>query len=301
MDRALEGRDRQGNEGGHRRRGEEAPPKRRTRLLVIMVLSLASIVGAGAGSALASSPTMTLSGFAASGVSPDSFGLSTIAVSATKAGSIVGGTLETGGRTGGPGDGSHFEFSGKVNCMMMRKGLMFVGAFGTVAFHEEIGPTENIDPVAGTYMQVAEIQFVNYKFSAPDGEHTVRHEFNSLGEHHEGLPSKLKPKCQEWLSLTSSSGPVLDDTLALSPSIAKPRDGFVSPTGTVKFTGQGEPNTFIGLYPVGHPGAAVLAAVNALGNWSLTFSGLAIGDHEYVAAPVEGPAGRSNRVRFTVG
>jgi hypothetical protein len=271
------------------------------RSLLIVGLAVALTVGAGAGSALASPPTMTLSGFAASGVSPDSFGLSTITASATKTGSVVGGTLETGGRTGGPGDGSHFEFTGKVNCMVMSKGLMFVGAFGTVAFHEEIGPTENIIPVAGTYMQVAEVQFVNYKISEPGGEFTVRHEFSSLGEHHEGLPSKVKPRCQEWLSLRSNSGPVLDDTLALSPSITKPRDGFASATGTVKFAGQGEPNTSIRLYPVGEPGEAVFAAVSAVGKWSLAVSGLAVGNHEYVAGPAEGPAGLSNTVRFTVG
>jgi hypothetical protein len=300
MDGALNTFDRQAHTGGHRRRHGRGSLNRRTRSLAIAGLALALTVVAGGGSALASPPTLTLSGAAANGGTPDSYGISTIKVSATKTGSLVGGTLETGGRTGGIGNFSHYEFSGKVTCMVMSKGRMFVGAFGTAAFHEEKEGTENIIPLAGTYMQVAEVQFVNYKETGPGGEFTVRHEYGSLGEHHRGLSSKVKPKCPEWLSLTSSSGPAFEDSLALSPSITKPKDGFVSTTGTVKFAGQGEPNTFIGVYPVGHPEKAIFVAVNAVGNWALTIGGLSVGTHEYVASPVEGPAGLSNTVGFKV-
>jgi hypothetical protein len=275
---------------------------RRTRRgpLAALGLAFALALGAGGGSALASPPSLTLSGEAFSGITPDSFGFSTIAVSATKTGSVVGGTLETGGRTGGVDDTSHYEFTGTVNCMLMSKGHMIVGAFGTVAFVEEVGATKNIIPQPGTYMQVAEIQFVNYKEFGPGGEFTVRHEFGSLGEHHQGELSTVKPKCPAWTSLTASSGPVQDDSLALSPSITTPKDGFVSASGTVKFAGQGEPGTVVALYPVGKPTKAVDVTVNSLGRWSVTVGGLTVGSHEYVAQAVGGSTVLSNTVKFKV-
>jgi hypothetical protein len=263
--------------------------------------TLLAALAVGAGTALASQPSTTLSGSARGGVTPDSSGFSTIAVDATLAQGAVSGTLETGGRTGGPGDDSHYQFSGDVTCMLVQANRVIVGAYGTVAFHEEVEGREVGRPLFGPYMQVAVVEFVEpHGEQGPGGEFTVSNEWQSLGEHHQGLPSYFRPKCSKYAALEAFPFGTPIDSLALSPSITRPTDGYTSPSSSVALAGRGEPFSTVEVFEVGHKAKATIAFVNPSGAWALTLRGLSSGSHEYVALATEGSPVPSNTVRFAV-
>jgi hypothetical protein len=270
--------------------------------LAAVVLSLGIATGP-ASAAFASHGPITLDGSLVTGESPDSEGASVISLDATLANGVASGTLTTDGRTGGPGNVSHNEFSGKVTCMIAKGKRVVIGALGKATSHEEepFPPfRETITQFPGTYMQVAVIESTDYKLGTAEGEVTVRHNYQSLGEHHEGIASSVAPSCKSWRSLQAVTPADLGDTLLKPPAITRPTNDSTSPTGKVKFAGTGEPDSSIELYEVGHEGEAHEVAVNAHGKWKATVSGLAAGSHEFTAIAVEGSTTPSNTVRITI-
>lgn len=276
------------------------------RLKVVLLagaLMLGLVAGPGS-TALATARSITLDGSLDTGQTPDSDGFSSISVDATLANGMATGTLTTDGRTGGPGNVSHNEFTGDVNCMLVKGKRIIIGAFGKATRHEEeaVFPfKETITPFPGTYMQVAVIESTDYKIGTPDGEVTVRHNYQSLGEHHEGIQSSTPPDCRNWRSLEATTPADLGDSLLQPPTITHPVNGTTTPSGKVKFTGTGEAKSSIELYEVGHESEAHEVAVNAHGEWKTTISGLSVGSHEFTAITVEGSTVHAKAVQFTVG
>ncbi len=270
------------------------------RLAIPLIVSLASIVVGGA-AALAAPPSSTLSGSASGGTTPDSANFSTITVTATLAAGVPRGMLETSGRSGGSGDDSHYTFSGAVTCMLVRGNRVIVGASGTSAYHEQREGGETVVPLPGPYVQVAVVEFVEpHEEEGPGGPFLVADYFNSLGEHHQGLPSTRRPDCAANAGLEAFPFGTPIDTLALSPSITRPADGFVSSSGAVALAGKGQPYSYIRVHEVAHGGQLKTVYVGPTGAWSATFTGLAPGSHEFVAVAAEGGSPPSNTVRVVV-
>jgi|GEM_PF-2071635 hypothetical protein len=272
---------------------------------VLFAAALILALAAGPGSAaLATAHSVTLDGSLDTGETPDSDGFSAISVDATLANGMASGTLTTDGRTGGPENFSHNEFTGDVTCMLAKGKRIIIGAFGHASQHEEeeIFPfKETITPFPGTYMQVAVIESTDYQIGTPGGEVTVRRNYQSLGQHHEGISSSTPPNCKSWRSLEAITPADLGDSLLQPPAITRPANGATSPSGKVKFAGTGEASTSIELYEVGHESEGSEVAVNAHGKWKTTISGLSVGSHEFTAIAVEASTVRSNTVRITVG
>jgi hypothetical protein len=270
----------------------------------VLVGTCAMFLAAGpAGTALASHGPVTLDGSLNTGETPDSDFASVISIDATLANGVASGTLTTDGRTGGIENLSHNEFTGDVTCMIAKGKRVIVGAFGKATLHEEepVFPfKETITPFPGTYMQVAVIESTDYTEGTPGGEVTVRHKFQSLGEHHEGIASSTAPDCKSWRSLEAVTPANFGDTLLQPPAITRPVNGSTSPTGKVKFAGTGESNSSIELYEVGHESEAHEVGVNAHGKWKTTIAGLAAGSHEFTAIAVEGSETPAKVVSFTV-
>src|ERR1700683_4188686 len=97
----------------------------------VVLLTLAALGFGGAPAALASPPTVTLSGEGRDGYSPDSTNASA-GVNATLSGGLASGSLETGGKVGDFG-GTWFAFRGNVTCMVVEGNQVTVGAFGTAS------------------------------------------------------------------------------------------------------------------------------------------------------------------------
>jgi hypothetical protein len=243
--------------------------------------------------AWASTPTVTVEGEGVNGGSPDSTGLNNILVDATLAGKAASGTLETQGRYGGLDNGSYDAFNGEVTCMIIKGNRVIVGAFGKASRHDE---HEGTTILPGSYMQVAVVEFGEFEgfFGSP-----VRHAYGSLGTHHEGEPSTKPPSCKKLKAMAVQTAATEFDSLALSPSITKPKDGAKSSSGTVKFAGTGEPNSVVIVYQVGHLSGTEVP-VNAQGKWSLKLGGFAPGEYEYTAKALSGSKVLANTVSFEV-
>jgi hypothetical protein len=179
---------------------------------------------------------------------------------------------------------------------------VIVGAFGSAAYHDEAEGRNEVIPLPGSYMQVAVVDFFEpHTEFGPGGAFEYRNAWTSLGEYHQGLPSARPPACAKYrlAEVPQLGAPI--DSLTVSPSITRPRDGYVSTSTTVAFKGTGEPFTSLKLYPVGHKALATTVSVGQNGTWAVTLRNLAPGVHEYVARGVAGTAGPSNTVRFEVG
>jgi hypothetical protein len=265
-------------------------------------LILVFAAGSG-GAALASPRPVTLNGSLDTGESPDSDNGSIVSIDATLADGLASGTLTTDGRTGILGNVSHNEFTGHVTCMLVKGKRIIIGAIGNATRHEEeeVFPfKETITPFPGTYMQVAVIESTDYKIDTVSGAVTVRHNYQSLGEHHEGIPSSTAPDCRKWRSLKATTPADLGDSLLQPPAITRPVNGATTPSGRVKFAGTGEPRTSIELYEVGRESEAHEVAVNVHGKWKATIHGLSPGSHEFTAIAVEGSTVPANTVSFSV-
>jgi hypothetical protein len=275
----------------------------RQRTFVLVGMCAMFLAAGPAGTALAAHGPITLDGSLTTGDTPDSFGASEVSVDATLADGVASGTLTTEGRTGGVGNFSHNEFTGDVTCMIAKGKRVIVGAFGKAIRDEEEGVfpfKETITPFPGNYMQVAVIESTDYTEGTPGGEVTVRHKFQSLGEHHVGIASSVAPDCKSWRSLEAVTPANSGDTLLQPPTITRPVGGTTLPTGKVKFAGEGEPDSSIEVYEVGHQDEAHVVGVNAHGKWKTTIVGLAAGSHEFTAITVDGSATPAKAVRFTV-
>jgi hypothetical protein len=260
-------------------------------VILLAAGALASLLLATA-SAWASTPSVTIEGEGVNGGSPDSTGLNNILLNATLTGKTALGTLETQGRYGGLDNGSYDAFDGEVTCMIVKGNRVIVGAIGQASRHDE---HEGTTIMPGAYVQVAVVEFGEFEgfFGRP-----VRHAYGSLGTHHEGEPGTKPPSCKKMKAMAVQTAATEFDSLALSPSITKPKDGAKSSSGAVKLAGTGEPNSIIVVYQVGHSGTEV--AVNAQGKWSMKLMGLAPGKYEYTAKALSGSKVTANTVTFEV-
>jgi hypothetical protein len=248
----------------------------------------------GSAAAYAAPPSVTVSGGAMNGASPDSTGFSQVYPDATLTGTVASGTLETRGRYGGITNDSYYAFTGKVTCMVLRGNRVFVGALGSASKHEEFqSPAgEVVTSLPGSYMQVMELEFGHF---AEYGERS-NHAFETLGTHHEGVPATAPPKCKEYVAkLKGGIAATRSDTLSMSPSITKPKDGFTTKAGLVKFAGTGEPNTAVKL-DEGEQTNGADVSVNANGKWSATL--VVVGEVNFTARAVGGSTIPSNAVFF---
>ncbi len=258
----------------------------------MVVCALACCV---ASPALASAPTVTISGSARDGYSPDS--VSAVAsVDATLSKGVATGTLETLGRLG---SGVFREFNGSVTCMVVEGARVTIGALGKDREEPTEGPSKALP---GEFAQLLTVEFGEYTDPGQEHSPTYTDAFgNMLGEHDEGVESSEAPDCGEAGALSPGYLPTFGGVIHLSPSIASPEDGAVSESGTVTLSGTAEPSSSIWVYEEGEePEEGTLVSVNAEGAWSLTLEGLAIGEHVFSAKAKSGSAVVSNTVEVEV-
>lgn len=249
--------------------------------------TLAAIGLSGAPAALASPPTVTLSGQSADGGSPDS-AVDEVNVSATLSNGVATGFLNDWGKRG-EGGGHLDVFNGNVTCMVIRGNHAVVGAFG-LAWEDEAGLKDEKLQFPGTYAQVLTLEFTDTARTPSFGL--------QFGEHNIGVQSDSPPSCTEPYSFLSQHLPSWTEwgLIYLSPSITSPTDGYVNRNGVVNLLGTGEPYGVIKVYEVGHEASATEVTANAKGRWSLKLSGLSAGTHVFTASPVNGSPNPANKI-----
>jgi len=253
--------------------------------------SLGVVNGASAfPAAPVSPPTVTLSGRASNGRSPDS-DLNNAIVNATLSEGIASGTLRT-AEPFGPISGEGREFEGTVTCMHVDGARVTVGAVGTASFRGT--------PQAGSYIQLLTVEFGEFPNDIEeDGAPFTFTYGDELGI--EGMPSKGRPKCRDALFSDQMVDPHFNDgAIFLSPSIKSPKSGDISFDGAVKLSGTGQADSTIEVYEVGHEATGTEVAVSATGTWSLKLAGLRIGARIFQASAVDGSEVPSNIVEIAV-
>ena len=265
---------------------------------VIVAAAICSLAMIGwSGAALASPPTVTLSGNGGNGHSPDSNDADAH-VSATLSKRIASGSLETLGRDESGVAYRWFDFTGSVTCMDVDGTHVTVGAFGTTSLVGGGVPNEQLP---GTYAQVLTVEFGEieepgrnplYPVFRPDS-------FGMLGEAHQGVQSNAPPNCNKHYSFAHQIVPTVGE-IHISPSITWPRDGYVSRRGNLRLSGTGEPNRAIKVYEVGHEATGTEVTADARGRWSLTLTGVSKGTHVFTASAVNGSEVPANTVEVIV-
>jgi hypothetical protein len=255
--------------------------------LALSVAALGMIIGwSGASTALASPPSITLSGFAADGHTPDTNG-NGLTLKATLSGGVASGSL----RTVGPvffhyGD----NFEGNVSCIAVNGNRVVVGAVGIAD-----KPGREIPST-----QVVTLEFRKFRYRNGPERQTLFESFGALGEYDQGLPGSEPPSCAQSYSFANQNLPTWENYLYMAPSITSPVDGYVSHTGTVKLHGTGEAKRTVKVYEVGHEASGAEVKVNAMGHWKLTLSGLSPGTHTFTAKAVNGSEAPANTVEVKV-
>jgi hypothetical protein len=260
----------------------------------VVALALAVVGWSSTPVAVASPPTVTLSGQGSDGFSPDSQ-THTVIVNATSTNGVTTGTLFTQGRTGNAAVFNHFE--GNVTCMVVDGNRVVVGALG-VATEEIFG---SIVQKPGKYAQVLTVEFGSF----PEAGKIYTDSWDAqFGEFAEGTAQATPPNCGDsysWTSQKLGTYPfALVNVIHLSPAITSPSDGFTSRTGDVTISGTGEPNTMVRLYEVGKEANAEELFVNAGGTWSIKFTGISDGIHFVTASAVNGSTVPANTVEIDV-
>jgi hypothetical protein len=273
------------------------------------VCTLAVIGWSGASTALASAPTVTLSGTDNDGRSPDSTDHIAV-VSATLSKGVASGSLSTHLKaTPGRSFSPFVVFEGNVTCMDVDGKRVTVGAFGTDRLSGHFSEAEKEFQVPpGTYAQVLTVEFGTFPLYHTVPERFATNSFGVLGEHGEGLRSDTPPNCNKRYSFASQILPFIyasepsgvERLIHISPSITSPKDGHVSHRGTVKLSGTGEPNRAITVYEVGYKTNGTEVTADARGKWSLTLSGLSVGTHVFTASAVNGSEIPANTVEVIV-
>jgi hypothetical protein len=260
-----------------------------------MVISLSA-----ASTALASPASITLSGDAEAGYTPDSSG-PFVEINATLSNGVAGGSLKT-GSGGSPETYSHYWFTGNVTCMAVNGGQTVVGAVGTA--HKST--PEHTEELPGMYAQVLTFEFGTFHEHSYAGRRVWHESFGMLGNYHQGLEGTEPPSCLGGYSFSQQYFPSYSvefnhTQIVMSPSITSPQDGYVSHTGKVKFQGTGEPKKMVNVYEVGHEAGGMDVKVNSMGHWKLTLAGLSAGTHVFTASAVSGSTTPANTVEITVG
>ena len=263
------------------------------RAVVAAAISSLAMIG-WSGAALASPPTVTLSGNGGNGHSPDSNDADAY-VSATLSKRIASGSLDTFGR-----DERvlyrWFHFTGTVTCMDVDGKHVTVGAFGTTRLEGGGQPEEQLP---GTYAQVLTVEFG--EIEEPGHEFPVfrSYSFGMLGEANQGVQSNAPPNCNKHYSFAHQIVPTFG-VIHISPSITWPRDGHISRRGNLRLCGTGEPNRAIKVYEVGHEATGTEVTADARGKWSLTLTGVSKGTHVFTASAVNGSEVPANTVEVIV-
>jgi hypothetical protein len=275
------------------------------RVAFFMASAITMLVLSASATALASPPTNVLSGELRAGGAPDVEGVFTLQANVTVAGHSASGTLDLSGRIF-PG-GQQRAFEGEATCAHWHGNRLTIGAFGagfTEQLHLVEGKLVFREQLPGTYALVETFIFGHFTGSTFGNPHPfpLTHEIEPLYQDHpEGVPSSVPPSCEgvhkhQRPERGAFEGNVRD-TLTVSPSITRPRDGAHG-FRTVPLEGRAEPNTAIDVLEVGDEAGATAVAVGANGRWSLELQGLAPGSHEFTAKAEEGSLVPANTVRF---
>ena len=247
-----------------------------------------------ASTALASPPSVTLSGRDGDGYTPDS-NHNNAEVSATLSKGVASGSLSTESREEfGP---PNAEFAGKVTCMAIDGNRVVVGAFG-----KAYGKGGELP---GSYAQV--LILIYRKIYDSIERQRYPESFGMLGKYNEGFKSPGPPSCSAVYSFSHQHWPSFnprfyeDKFIFMSPSIVSPVDGYVSHTGRLRLRGSGEPTGQINVYEVGHEASATTVNVTHSGEWKLTIHGLSVGTHVFTAKAVNGSTTPANTVEVKVG
>jgi len=271
---------------------------------VAIVLTLAVLGSSGASVALASPPTVTLSGEA--GRNRGYHFLEGARVDATLSNGVATGTLSTTGVI--ELEGEEHEFSGYVTCMVVQGNRVVVGALGHA--YEDVRENSRLE-LPGSYAQVLVVEFGQFKvtsaFREEGKEEVASYTFEvQLGHENEdrareGVPSDTPPNCNS----SYSGGPQEEPGepphgMHLSPAITSPSDGSMVSGHTVTLSGIGEPNALLGVYEVAQPSGGHLVTVTADGEWSATFTNVPDGAHVYTAGAISGSNVPANTVQVNV-
>jgi hypothetical protein len=263
-------------------------------MLAAATLASTALATTGAATALASAPSVTLSGEAGDESTPASKRDRVTSVQATLNGSTPAGTLHTEGSFTG-GTGPYSGFDGQVSCVVLAGKRVTVGAFGE-AWQVAEGSEEH-KPLPGSYAQLLTVEFAKVRVSGPFGETTVSESFKALGTEDQGVSALSPPDCHSG----SFEGlhPDANGALYLSPSISSPLDGAVDDTGSVTLSGTAEPGAVVAIYePAGSAAAATVVNADLDGGWTATLSPLAIGVHVFSAFVLPGSTIPSNTVEI---
>jgi hypothetical protein len=270
---------------------------------VAIVLTLAVLASGGASAALASPPTVTLSGTAAHFRNPGFHFANGAKVDATLSNGFADGSLSTTGVI--ELEGEEHEFSGHVTCMAVQGNRVVVGALGHA--YENVRDNSRLE-LPGSYAQVLVVEFSQFKVPRPlpkeeEEEGTASYTFEpQFGRAREGVPSETPPNCNS----SYSGGPQKEPgegfaaPMHLSPEITSPSDGSIVSSHTVTLSGIGEPNGLLGVYEVAQPSGGHLVTVAADGEWSATFTNVPDGTHVYTAGAIAGSNVPANTVQVNV-
>jgi hypothetical protein len=260
---------------------------------VLAVAVLAALAPHGV--ALATAPSVTLSGAATDGTTPDGDRDRVTGVRATLSGGVAGGYLETEGKAGDVG-GPYDGFSGTVSCMLVEGDQITVGALGS-AWH--LGEAEGAqrEQLPGSYAQLLTVRFGDF-FVLEPGESPVPSAFGLLGSDDQGIESSTPPDCST-ASFTTPF-PATNGALHVSPSITSPLDAAVLEGGSVTLNGSAERGAVVAVYDIAQPSAGAVTTTDTNGGWSATISGLAPGTHSFAAFVRPGSDIPSNVVRVEV-
>jgi hypothetical protein len=264
--------------------------------MLALTIVLGALPGlAAAPPALASPPTVTLTGATTDGTTPDGDRHRVTGVRATLSEGVAGGYLETEGKAGdvgGPWDG----FQGTVTCMTLQGDDVVVGALGT-AWHlaEEEGAQRKTLP--GQYVQILSVRFGDFASEDPF-EPPLPAAFTMLGEDDEGVPGSTPPDCSTALFtplFTATNG-----VLHISPAITSPLDGATASGGKVALSGTAERGAVLAVYDTGDTSRSVVVTADDEGHWTATIGGLDPGPHTFAAFVRPGSDISSNTVQVEV-
>ena len=274
------------------------------RTVVGATVCVLALIG-WSGPALASPPSVTLSGSNETELGPEGR-MNFVEVSATLSDGVVNGVLHDEdfgvwhtsiSLTGAiPARRALFPafFTGSVTCMAVRGNRVTVGALGTA---EEEGRQ-----LPGTYTQLLTVEFGEFRLKEVRGPKFATDTYGVPGG---SVLSARPPNCHD-ASFSEQNVPEIYWTgsvgghIHISPSITSPRDGQVSRNGTVTLSGTGEPNRALKVYEVGNEASAKEVTASTDGEWSVTLNGLSPGKHVFTASAVNGSTVSANTVEIDV-
>lgn len=216
-------------------------------LAVLGVSATVLVVLGGSGPALAAAPSMTLTGSAQTGFTPDSFG-HRVSVDASLSGAVASGSLNTEEHTGGILGGDVGFESTQVTCMVVSGTRVVVGALGRAWKQPNPDPSSR-EELRGEYVQFLDVDFGRFspeKVPLMPPHSPIEFSYGGLiGAHKEGVPSSEAPSCATAVSSFDAGFYTAGGGMRLSPSIDSPADGTRVHGAHLHVSGGGEPNTTV--------------------------------------------------------